>query len=53
MSYGDAYILLESQHPSVDHESVLELLKGLDKVRFNPQNMVYSYIVCTGYQGAA
>jgi hypothetical protein len=45
MNWGDAYFYIQEACPGMDPKIVLDLLKGLERVRLNKANQVFEYIV--------
>lgn len=45
MNWGDAFFYIQEACPGMEPGSVLEMLKGLERVRFNEANQVFEYIV--------
>ncbi|GFZ51110.1 hypothetical protein JCM24511_08868 [Saitozyma sp. JCM 24511] len=44
MNWGDAFFYIQEACPGMEPGSVLEMLKGLERVRFNEANQVFEYI---------
>ena len=53
MSSHAAFFELQDRWPGAERREVLEMLKGLDRVEFNANNGVFTYVVSDVMRGAA